>query len=298
MGRRRQPCLTDNVVTVYAFPRRLSSANLCCVTTVVCQQLDPHVGDLAGNRELALSAIEAARGADVIVLPELVTSGYVFESREECLASSLPPDALAEWGRAADGALVVGGFAERGDDGLVYNSAALVDASGVLGVYRKAHLWDQEKLFFEPGSEAPRVYDTAHGRIGVMICYDLEFPEHVRSVALEGCELLCVPTNWPVTRRPDGEHPGEVINAMAMARMNRIFVAACDRAGVERGIEWTAGTSIIDVEGWVLSTTRADVDLALARDKRFTGLADALGDRRPELYGAVVEAPMKNASVR
>jgi predicted amidohydrolase len=268
------------------------------MTTVACQQLEPRVGDLAGNRELALSAIDAARGADVIVLPELVTSGYVFESREECLAASLAPDDLAEWGAAAGGAIVVGGFAERADDGLVYNSAAMVDASGVLGVYRKLHLWDQEKLFFEPGRELPRVHDTPHGRLATMICYDLEFPELVRMVALEGCELLCVPTNWPRTPRPPGEHPGEVINAMAMARANRMFVAACDRSGIERGVEWTAGTSIVDVDGWVVSETRAELDVARARDKRFAGLADAFGDRRPELYAAIVEASVKTTSAR
>jgi predicted amidohydrolase len=268
------------------------------MTTVACQQLSPRVGDLAGNRELALSAIEAARGADVIVLPELVTSGYVFESREECLVSTLVPGDLAEWGTAAGDAIVVGGFAERGDDGLVYNSAAIVDASGVLGVYRKLHLWDQEKLFFEPGREIPRVFDTRHGRLAAMICYDLEFPELVRLVALESCDLLCVPTNWPRTPRPPGERPGEVINAMAMARANRMFIAACDRSGIERGIEWTAGTSIIDIDGWVVSETRAELDLTRARDKHFSGLADAFADRRPELYGGVAEASAKSASAR
>ena len=266
------------------------------MTRVVCQQLAPRLADLPANRERSVRAIAEAidAGADVVVLPELVTSGYVFESTDEAAAVAITAeDALfSEWvAEAARGsAVVVGGFCEHGDDGLLYNSAAVVDGSGVLGVYRKTHLWDREKLFFQPGGEAPRVFDTAHGRIGVLVCYDLEFPELPRLLALAGAELIAVPTNWPLVDRPEGERPPEVQIAMAAARVNRVFIACCDRIGTERGQEWTAGTTLIDESGWVLAAQRgegpaqADIDLALARDKRLTDLCDALGDRRPELY--------------
>ena len=200
-----------------------------------------------------------------------------------------------EWAAEAGGAVVVGGFAERGEDGLIYNSAAVVDRSGVVGVYRKGHLWDREKLCFAPGTEPPRVFDTAAGRVGVLVCYDLEFPEMPRTLALAGAELICVPTNWPLVERPEGERPPEVINAMAAARVNRVVIACCDRTGTERGQQWTAGTTIVDEEGWVLDSqtgagaARATVDLTRTHDKAFTELADLMADRRPELYGAVTQ---------
>jgi predicted amidohydrolase len=269
------------------------------MTTIICQQVAPRIADLQANRRLSLSAIAdaAAAGADVIVLPELVTSGYMFESAGEAASVAITAeDALfEEWAAEARGAVVIGGFAERGEDGLVYNSAAVVDRSGVIGVYRKGHLWDREKLCFAPGGEPPRVFDTTAGRIGVLVCYDLEFPEMPRTLALAGAELICVPTNWPLVPRPEGERPPEVINAMAAARLNRVFIACCDRTGTERGQHWTAGTTIVDEEGWVLDAqtgagpARASVDLDRAHDKTYTDLADVIADRRPELYGAITQ---------
>ena len=263
---------------------------------VAVQQLAPVLGDLAANRVLARDAIReaAAAGADVVVLPELVTSGYCFASPEEAAAVAIAPgDAiLGEWAQEAarGGLVVVGGFAERGEDGTIYNSAALLDGSGLRAVYRKLHLWDGEKRLFAPGAGAPPVVDTAVGRIGVVICYDLDFPELTRSVALRGAQLLAVPTNWPLMERPAGERPGEVVVAMGIARVNRIAVACADRLGTERGQAWTGGAAIVGPDGWVAAETRAvgmvvaDVDLAAALDKRFTALADAFGDRRPDVY--------------
>ena len=144
--------------------------------------------------------------ADIIVLPELVTSGYMFESVQEAasVAITATDPLFAEWAAAAarGGAVVIAGFCERGDDGRIYNSAVVVDGSGVTGVYRKVHLWDREKLWFEPGPAPPTVFDTSAGRIGVLVCYDLEFPEMARSLALAGAELIAVPTNWPLVHRP------------------------------------------------------------------------------------------------
>lgn len=269
------------------------------MTKIVCQQLAPQIADLDANLELAREAIRAAvdEGADIVLLPELTTSGYVFESPEEVRSVAVTSEhpLFADWtAEAARGqAVIIGGFAEQGADGLVYNSAALVDATGIRGVHRKTHLWDREKLFFEPGSEPPCVFDTRLGRIGVVVCYELEFPELTRMLALAGAELIAVPTNWPLTERPLGERPSMVTIAMAAAHINRVFVACCDRTGTERGQEWTAGTTIIDPSGWVIAEQAgvgpagADVDLALARDKRLTELADALSDRRPELYSGL-----------
>jgi predicted amidohydrolase len=266
------------------------------MTRIVCQQLAPRIGDLPFNRAQTVAAIREAvsHDADIVILPELATSGYVFASRAEAASVAITPGdpRFGEWAAAAarGPSIVIGGFCEHGDDGLLYNSAAVVDGSGVVGVYRKLHLWDREKLVFEPGSIQPPVFDTPQGQIGVIICYDLEFPELARILALAGAELIAVPTNWPLVDRPVDERPPEVIIAMAAARVNRVFIACCDRTGIERGQEWTAGTTIINNQGWVVATqpntgpAHADLDLKTANDKRLTDLADALGDRRPELY--------------
>ena len=271
---------------------------------IVCQQLSPTFGDFEANRRASVAAIREAveAGGQVVVLPELTTSGYVFKSREEAEAVAIGRDhpIFGEWAaeiaRAPGGeGFVFAGFCELGDDGLLYNSAAIVDPSGLMATYRKTHLWDREKLFFTPGVDLPPVLRTPLGRIGVLVCYDLEFPELTRTLALHGAELIVVCTNWPLVEHPAGEHAPEVVIAMAAARTNRIFIACCDRAGVERGQEWNEATSVVDENGWVIATVQdgtaiADVDLRRATHKRLTSLADAFADRRPELYSAVVSA--------
>jgi predicted amidohydrolase len=266
---------------------------------VAVHQLAPAIGDLVGNRARTLAAIDAAAGAGarVVVLPELVASGYAFRDGDEARTLAEPADGptLAGWAEraAAHDLVVVGGFAEDGGDGRFYNSAALIDASGVRAVYRKAHLWDRESLVFTPGDDPPAVIDTPHGRIGVMVCYDLDFPEWVRLAALAGAELLCVPSNWPREPRPAGERPMELMRAMVAASTNRIAIAVCDRCGTERGVTWVAGSAIAGPDGWLLAgppehpapvLLTADVDLAACRDKAVSPRNDALADRRPALY--------------
>ncbi|MGH2915238.1 MAG: nitrilase-related carbon-nitrogen hydrolase [Solirubrobacteraceae bacterium] len=272
------------------------------MTRIVCQQLAPRIASIEANRKLSLDAIDAAvrDRATIILLPELMTSGYMFESAREAASVAIASsDSLfAEWAAAArrGDAVVIAGFCELGADGHLYNSAAVVDGRGVVGIYRKVHLWDREKLWFAPGQAPPQVFDTAVGKIGVLVCYDLEFPEMPRMLALAGAELIAVPTNWPMGDRPAGQRPPEVTIARAAARVNRVFVACCDRVGTERGQEWTGGTTIVDEGGWVLAeqaghgSARALVDLAKARDKSLTRLADVFADRRPELYGALTES--------
>ena len=266
--------------------------------TVACAQMAPVIGDLAGNQARACEAIEraAAAGAGLVVLPELVTSGYVFASPEEARALSLPAaEAAAPWisAAAAKGVVVAGGFAELGDDGRVYNSAALVDGSGLLAVYRKVHLWDAERLVFAEGERFPPVVDTAVGRLGLAVCYDVEFPELVRGLALADAELLCLPVNWPRFPEPEGERPMDIVRVMAAAVANRIFIAAADRCGEERGTDWVGGSVIAEPRGWLLAgapepdetaLVLARCDLERARDKRSNPRNDALGDRRPGVY--------------
>lgn len=266
------------------------------MTRITCHQLAPRIGDAEANHAAVLDAIgrSVSAGDDLVVLPELALSGYCFASAAEAESLAVPADSavFAEWAQALAGTatVVVGGFAERGSDGLLYNSAAVVDASGTRAVYRKMHLWDTEKRIFTPGGEAPPIVETPVGRVACMICYDLEFPELTRAVALAGAEVIVAPVNWPLVSRPEGEHPPEVIIAMAAARVNHLAIVCCDRTGTERGQQWTAGTTIIDELGWIAATAgpdgraTAELDLSRARDKTITPLCDAFGDRRPELY--------------
>lgn len=266
---------------------------------VACQQIAPVVGDLEGNRRLTSAAIAeaVAAGAQIVVLPELATSGYVFESAEEARSCAERADGptFQSWSREASrgDAVVVGGFCELGDDGLLYNSAALLDGTGVVAVYRKIHLWDREKLFFEPGVDCAPVIETRFGRIGVQICYDLNFPEIARGLALAGADLIVLPTNSPRFPRPEGERPMEIVLAMASAHLSHVFFAMCDRCGPEREVEWVGGSVVCDEWGWILAgppegfgpgLVLAECDLSRAREKAWNERNDVLGDRRPELY--------------
>ncbi|WP_432044028.1 nitrilase-related carbon-nitrogen hydrolase [Streptomyces cadmiisoli] len=272
-------------------------------TTVACAQVALRVGDAAANLATTERAVDAAAeaGVRVVVLPELANSGYVFADAGEAAALAEPLDgpAVTAWSAAArrHGLTLVAGLAERGDDGRLHNSAVLIDPAGELrAVYRKAHLFGTEKDVFTPGDAPPAVVDIPSvGRIGVMVCYDLEFPEWVRMAALAGTELLCAPVNWPLFPRPEGERPSEVVRVQANAAVNRMYVAACDRVGDERGVTWTGGSVITDPDGFPLAGHRpsddpelliATCDLAEARNKHLGAHNDVFTDRRTDLYGA------------
>jgi len=265
------------------------------VTRIACLQLDPVIGKTTANLQMSAAAIgdAVAAGAQIVVLPELATSGYLFVDAEEARSTALRAidPVFDAWRTAAGDAVVVGGFCELGDDGSLYNSALVIDRAGVLATYRKTHLWDREKLIFTRGDALPPILRTPHGVIAVMVCYDLEFGELTRRAALDGAEVIVAPVNWPLFPRPDGERPGEVITAMSTARTNRVAVAACDRTGVERGQRWTEGTAIIDPDGWVVAAVGpgegmvlADVDLSVTHEKTFTEHVHLLDDRRVDLY--------------
>jgi predicted amidohydrolase/dienelactone hydrolase len=279
---------------------------------IAVAQLAIAIGEPDANRQAAAAAAAeaAAAGARLVVLPELCDSGYVFGddaekafAEAESLAS--PADdsvTLRQWRSLAaeHGVVIVGGFCERGDGGRLYNSAAVVDASGTRAVYRKAHLWDKEKLVFTPGDEQPPVVDLGFGRVGVLICYDLEFPEWVRLPALAGADLIAAPVNWPAASHPDGERPAEVVKAQAAAATNGVFVAVADRCQDERGVSWISGSLIAGPEGYPLAgpvladhpqVLLASCDLPRARDKALAGDNDLLADRRPGLYVPAQEVP-------
>ena len=265
------------------------------MTRVACVQLAPTLGAVAANIDMAATAIADAvsMGADIVVLPELVTSGYMFTDATEAREAALPADdtTFAPWLRAGGRSVVVGGFCELAADGALYNTAAVIEDGALIATYRKTHLWDREKLVFTPGDRLPPIVGTRHGAIAVMVCYDLEFPEVTRRVAVDGAELIAAPVNWPPAPRPEGERCGELITTMSAARTNRVVIAVCARTGEERGAAFADSTAIINADGWVVAETGpgvgtavADIDLAASRDKRITDHVDVLGDRRLDLY--------------
>ncbi|HET8560925.1 MAG TPA: nitrilase-related carbon-nitrogen hydrolase [Marmoricola sp.] len=271
---------------------------------VACCQLELDVENPAECRSRVCQAIEqaAAHGADIVVLPELAATGYRFKNRAEveAVAENADGPSLTQWQALAarHDIVVVGGFVEAGENGDYHNSAALVDGSGVRAIYRKAHLWDEESTWFRPGTGLPPVVQTRFGKLGVLVCYDLEFPEWVRLAALNGTEILCAPVNWPLFPRPAGERPSEVIKVQADASVNRMYVAACDRAGPERGIDWLGGSIIVDPDGYPLTelrlgletTVSARVDPRQAAEKAITANNDVFADRRPALYDGLQES--------
>lgn len=257
--------------------------------------LSPEVvlGDVDGNLERIRDAVTAAaaRGAQLIVLPELATSGYVFSDREEAGRAAMDADD-ERWHSIQEvipaGAVVVVGYAERAGDGL-FNSAAVLTRDARLADYRKSHLWGAESLLFDRGSEAGLVVDAPFGRLGVAICYDNEFPEVPRRLALAGADVLALPVNWPLVPRPEGEHAPELIQAMAAARSSRLPVVIADRWGTERGVDWTDGTAIIDEQGWIVSFravlgASAVLSLAAVREKSLPPHNHLFDDRRTDLY--------------
>lgn len=283
---------------------------------VAVAQLALAVGEPDANRQAASAAVAeaAAAGARLVVLPELSDSGYVFSDAGEARSLASPAASsvtLREWRTLAarHGLAIAGGFCELGPDGKLYNSAAIVDAAGTRAVYRKAHLWDAEKKIFTPGDDAPPVVALPFGNVGLMICYDLEFPEWVRLAALSGADLIAAPVNWPASASPapPGERSGEVVVAQAAAWSNGVFIAVADRCGTERGVDWVGGSVIIRHGGYPAAgpvcadrtaVLTAAIDPRLARDKRNSELNDLFADRRPDLYAPLcdVAGPAETAT--
>ncbi len=274
---------------------------------VACVQMDPRVGERDANVASSLSLLEtcAAKGAQLIVLPELCNSGYKFKSREEAFALSeeVPhgPTASA-WLVAASrlSITIVGGIAER-YQGRLYNSAVVVGPDGYIGTYRKNHLWSEENLFFEPGNLGVPVWCTPFGRIAVAICYDIWFPETFRLAALQGADILCVPTNWvPMPEQPDDSAVMANILAMAGAHSNSLYVAAADRIGTERGQEFLGRSVIVGHTGWLVAGPAsatdeevliADINVSDARRRRaLNEFNQSLRDRRIDLYDEMLGA--------
>lgn len=274
---------------------------------VAACQIDPSLGEVDRNLEhIERAATEAARkGAQLIVLPEAAVTGYVFANLDEALtvaqrASAVAEQRLADLATRLGVALVVGSLEAEGRE--LFNIALIFASDGRHYRYRKMHLpFLGVDRFATPGPDAPEVYDLAGMRVGVLICYDLRFPEAARICALEGADLIALPTNWPV-----GVDFHPEIFAPARAAENHVYLLACDRVGEERGTTFIGRSILLDTNGKELArasdteeeTITGDVDWELARQthhRRIPGEHewDTIGDRRPGLYHRLLE-PARN----
>ena len=278
--------------------------------TVACIQMHPVVGAKRANVETSLARIEeaATNGARLVVLPELANSGYMFEDRTEAfaLAEEVPAgETTGAWIEAArrHSLHIVAGICERAGASL-YNSAVVVGPWGYVGTFRKMHLWNAENLFFEPGDLGFPVFRTPIGRIGVAICYDGWFPETFRLQALQGADIICVPTNWvPIPGQEPGRQAMANILHQAAAHVNSIFIACADRVGLERGQAFEGQSVIVGPTGWLVAGPAsreaeeiiyARVNLSDARRQRnWNTFNQVLRDRRTDVYGEMLGADIE-----
>ncbi len=280
------------------------------VVKVACLQMEPIVGKKDRNVAKTLKMIDEAadRGARLLVLPELCNSGYVFQSREEAfeLAEPVPGGPTsAAWMEVAArrGLHIVAGIDERDGD-VLFNSSVVIGPSGHVGTFRKMHLWNEENLFFEPGNLGFPVFKTALGRIATFICYDGWFPESYRLCALQGADIVCIPTNWvPIPGQAKGREAMANILVMGAAHSNSVFVAAADRFGTERGQPFVGQSIIVSYTGWPIGGPAsadaeeiiyADANLSDARRKRnWNEYNQVLRDRRSDAYDEMLGSGMK-----
>jgi N-carbamoylputrescine amidase len=271
---------------------------------IACCQIEPRVGLKEENVKKTLRFAEMAidNGAKVILLPELSNTGYVFGTRSEAyeLSEEVPEGETTrtweEYARA-HGVYIAAGISEREEDRL-YNSSVLLGPDGYIGKYRKLHLWNREKLFFEPGDLGLPVFHTPLGRLAMYICYDMWFPEMTRIYSIQGADLILNVTNWVSSEKEAEDSRLTEAVCVASAHLNAVFIAAADRIGVEREQPFLGRSMIVSPSGEVLGgpashdqeeIVYAECNLSEARlRKRKTKLNHIVLDRRTDVYDALL----------
>jgi len=254
-------------------------------------QFAPKFGEVATNLSKIVSALRGSE-ADIIVLPELAFTGYFFQDRSELASLAEDPaksstvSSLIALCRDCDFFLVAG-FAERRAD-KIFNSALLVGGDGVLHTYRKLHLFNTEREYFDPGDTPLETIELRGARIGIMLCFDWVFPEVARVLALKGADLLCHPSNLVLTYCQKA--------MLTRCLENSVFAVTANRFGSDirpRGaLTFTGQSQMVAPEGELIYRAKpeeeelfiAEIDVSKARDKWMTQSNELLKDRRPEYY--------------
>lgn len=253
---------------------------------------------LLGNKEETIKKISSFESemasTDLVVLPELCNSGYNFVSKEQAFETSEIPEKsiFVEYLVSVCkkyNCHIVSGINERDGD-VIYNSAVLVSPKGIVGKYRKTHLFDREKDFFTPGNLGFPVFDIGICRVGMLVCFDWIFPESWRMLALQKADVVCHAANLVIPEKAQKSMP-------ACSIMNKVFIVTANRIGTERDLTFTGRSQITDTNGQVLYQAQenkeeaffANLDISLARNKKMTDRNDLFGDRRTEFYSLITE---------
>ena len=258
---------------------------------IALAQIAPTLFDKDWNLAKAGEAMRdaASGGATAILFPELYLTGYNLGERAVEMAEREDGPSIrrvAELARIHQIAVLMGYAALHPNGQQAYDAALIVNPEGkVAGIYRKTHLFHGENRWFVPG-DRPMLADFGLGRVGILICYDLEFPEAVRDLALRGAQWIATCTGNMVPN----QHLQEIF-VQARAAENRVWVAIANRIGREAEIDFFGGSAVADPNGRLAvqaddreSIILADIDLARADEARLN--ADYLADRRPDLYRA------------
>ncbi len=257
-------------------------------------QFHPEFGKPKQNLEKVQDVLNGI-DADIIVLPELAFTGYFFENRDELyklaedLSDSPTLKGLTKLCRDSDFHIITG-FAESYQERL-YNSALVIGPLGLVHRYRKLHLFNTEKEYFDPGDTPLDVIQIDDTKIGVMICFDWVFPEVARSLALLGADILCHPSNLVLTYCQQTMRTRSLENAVYTITANRIGTEKRPRGE----LTFTGQSQIVGPKGDVLKSSGADeeavvvreIDISAARSKLMTDKNDLLKDRRPEFYQSI-----------
>lgn len=255
-------------------------------------QFEPKLFKVDENLANLASMLEDC-DADLVVLPELATSGYVFNSKEEVRAvaedakTGKTAQLFTRLARELDCSIVVG-FPENAD-GVLYNSSSLFNPNGEIFTYRKTHLFFEEKLFFAPGDSGLNVYTAKGGvKVGMMICFDWQFPESARTLALRGAQIIAHPSNLVL--------PWCQKAMTTRSLENRVFSITPNRTGTEvngnKELYFTGMSQILNTKGEVLASLNKTeegikfvrINPADAFNKEVTEHNNAFTDRRPDMY--------------
>ncbi|MFT5526650.1 MAG: putative amidohydrolase, partial [Pirellulaceae bacterium] len=239
-------------------------------------QMDVQLGEIAANLEQMQTLLKetATAGARVTIFPECALTGYCFRSLADAMefGESIPGpsvQAMADTCRELDTFAVFGMLEKVGEQ--LYNVAVLMGPQGLIGCYRKVHLpYLGVDRFTTPGDRPFEVYQAGPVKIGMHICYDGAFPEAARVLALKGAELIVLPTNWP----PGAEYMAQYLIS-ARALENKVYFAAVDRIGEERGFKFIGESRICAPDGSIMTAAHhtdfeilyADIDIEIARNK-------------------------------
>lgn len=258
-------------------------------------QYRPEFGVPKRNLEKVEDSL-AGVDADIIVLPELAFTGYFFEDRDELkeLAEDVSesPTVRGLSRLCKDNTFyLVTGFAEL-CKGRLYNTALVIGPSGLLHRYRKLHLFNTEKEYFDPGDTPLKILKIQGAKVGVMICFDWVFPEVARTLALRGADLICHPSNLVLTYCQKA--------MLTRSLENSVYSVTANRTGKEtrpRGeLLFTGQSQIVGPKGEAIASSNSDeeavvlcdIDLSDARNKLITENNNLFADRRPEFYDSVV----------